>query len=159
MQFSRVVAFLAGASLALGGTVPRAEPVFNDNGLTFRGEINGHAYEETGTVQEVWAKLKARHPEIELPKRSDAPIVLKRDKDLPPSCIPIPAWPSWNFAEAAAIEDGVDYLIGLNSELTNGPGPGNCGRISCSYNSAIYYCNDNPYDYSVKTSPATLKTC
>jgi hypothetical protein len=54
---------------------------------TFRGEIAGRTFEETGTVQvrylsikfpliqlltpkqEVWAKLKTRYPEIELEKR------------------------------------------------------------------------------------------
>ncbi|KAE9363258.1 hypothetical protein N431DRAFT_564814 [Stipitochalara longipes BDJ] len=152
MQFSKVVAALASVSLTLGATVPLQERVFSDAGITFRGEIGGHAFEETGTAQAVWATLKARHPEIELTKRSATPAVEKRDKGIPPLCIPISAWPSWNFAEAVAIEDGVDYLIGLDATLTNGPGPGNCGRISCSYNSAIYWCNDNDEDYSVNSA-------
>jgi hypothetical protein len=35
----------------LGSTLPVKERVFNDGGVTFRGEIGGHAFEETDTVQ------------------------------------------------------------------------------------------------------------
>ncbi|PMD64196.1 uncharacterized protein K444DRAFT_626073 [Hyaloscypha bicolor E] len=141
MQFSKVVAFafLVGSSLVLGSTVPEKR-VFTNNGVTFRGEVNGHAFEETGTVQEVWATLKARHPEFELDATAVAERKEKRDKVLPPLCIPV-AGQDWNFAEAAAIDDGINYLKGLKSTLSIA---GNtCSRISCSYNSAIHWCNDN----------------
>ncbi|KAK4449043.1 hypothetical protein QBC34DRAFT_380525 [Podospora aff. communis PSN243] len=56
-----------------------------------------------------------------------------------------------NFGKAsvAAIRDGVSYLRGVPGIPTNGPGPGACGRVSCSYNSAIYWCNDNNFAKSV----------
>ncbi|KAA8649879.1 uncharacterized protein ATNIH1004_002558 [Aspergillus tanneri] len=47
------------------------------------------------------------------------------------------------------IQEGITYLRGVSGRSTNGPGPGNCGRVSCSYNSAIWWRNDN-------TSPKTL---
>ncbi|RAK78812.1 uncharacterized protein BO72DRAFT_457416 [Aspergillus fijiensis CBS 313.89] len=47
------------------------------------------------------------------------------------------------------IEEGISYLRGVSGQPRNGPGPGNCGRVSCSYNSAIWWCNDN-------TAPKTL---
>ncbi|KAE8135101.1 hypothetical protein BDV38DRAFT_294917 [Aspergillus pseudotamarii] len=53
-----------------------------------------------------------------------------------------------DFAERR-IEEGIRYLHSVPGQPTNGPGPGNCGRVSCSYNSAIWWCNDN-------TSPKTL---
>ncbi|KAK4175092.1 hypothetical protein QBC36DRAFT_190692, partial [Triangularia setosa] len=37
---------------------------------------------------------------------------------------------------------GVDYLRGLSGTAKNGPGPAECGRVSCSDYSAIYWCND-----------------
>ncbi|KAI1332852.1 hypothetical protein F5Y16DRAFT_407446 [Xylariaceae sp. FL0255] len=43
------------------------------------------------------------------------------------------------------IEQGVTYLQKVKGRCGNGPGPGNCGRISCSYDAAIYWCNDNNY--------------
>lgn len=41
------------------------------------------------------------------------------------------------WADYKSIESGVHYLQKLQGSCGNGPGPGNCGRISCSYNSAI----------------------
>ncbi|KAI1318293.1 hypothetical protein F5Y16DRAFT_419067 [Xylariaceae sp. FL0255] len=55
-------------------------------------------------------------------------------------------------ANTYRIEQGASYLMGLKGTCENGPGPGNCGRISCSYNSAIYWCNDNPYSSSYDCS-------
>lgn len=37
----------------------------------------------------------------------------------------------------------VYYLRRVPGKPTNGPGPGNCGRVSCSWNTGIYWCNDN----------------
>jgi hypothetical protein len=66
--------------------------------VVWRGEINGDAYELTGTAevsntfllqlpfpdkkQEVWVKLKERHPEMQLKKREkhDTEALNKRDK-------------------------------------------------------------------------------
>lgn len=48
----------------------------------------------------------------------------------------------WVQCNLAAIRDGYRYLWGLKGKPTNGPGPGNCGRVSCSYDSAIWWCND-----------------
>lgn len=48
----------------------------------------------------------------------------------------------WTPCDAWIISDGVIYLRGVKGKPKNGPGPGNCGRVSCSYNSAIYWCND-----------------
>lgn len=37
---------------------------------------------------------------------------------------------------------GIEYLRRLNDTAKNGPGPENCGRVSCSWNSAIIWCNN-----------------
>jgi hypothetical protein len=60
---------------------------------------------------------------------------------LPPYCVPVPGQP-WSFADGAAINDGINYLNGLDVPCNVGPGPGNCVRVSCSWNSAIELCND-----------------
>ncbi|EGO61634.1 hypothetical protein NEUTE1DRAFT_98715 [Neurospora tetrasperma FGSC 2508] len=46
----------------------------------------------------------------------------------------------WAFLEE--IQTGMFYLNKVPGKPTNGPGPGNCGRVSCSYGAAIYWCND-----------------
>lgn len=93
-----------------------------------------------GTVQEVYSQLKAINPNFE----TDFPPIQindtktdgleKRDNIL---CDPFS-----DLASASAISSGINYLRGVPGTPTNGPGPGNCGRVSCSYNSAIWWCND-----------------
>jgi hypothetical protein len=106
--------------------------------------------------QEVWATLKSRHPDIEFDAAAVAEHKEKRDKvcippfsmlcrltksckALPPLCIPV-AGQNWNFAEASAIDDGIKYLKGLKATLSIAGHT--CNRISCSWNSAIHWCND-----------------
>lgn len=48
----------------------------------------------------------------------------------------------WQPADGWHIYEGIEYLARLSGKPTNGPGPGNCGRVSCSFNSAIWWCND-----------------
>ncbi|KAI3395804.1 hypothetical protein diail_817, partial [Diaporthe ilicicola] len=48
-------------------------------------------------------------------------------------------------ANGTRVEDGIEYLRKVKGSPTNGPGPGACGRVSCSYNAAIWWCNDNDY--------------
>ncbi|KAJ4421948.1 hypothetical protein N0V82_003445 [Gnomoniopsis sp. IMI 355080] len=54
-------------------------------------------------------------------------------------------------ADCGQIADGIAYLKTVTGTPVNGPGPGTCNRVSCSYNSAIYWCNDswlkNPTTY------------
>ncbi|KAH8167122.1 hypothetical protein CIB48_g1107 [Xylaria polymorpha] len=61
---------------------------------------------------------------------------------------------AWNpqFASVFHIRQGITYLRKIHGNCTNGPGPGNCGRVSCSYGSGIWFCNDNPYPMSVPCS-------
>ncbi|KUI62716.1 hypothetical protein VP1G_09831 [Cytospora mali] len=47
-------------------------------------------------------------------------------------------------ASIAAIGDGISYLRNVSGTPTSGPGLGNCGRVSCSSGSAIWWCNDQP---------------
>ena len=50
----------------------------------------------------------------------------------------------WGWPEASEyyISQGVDYLSDLPGKPSNGPGPGECGRVSCSWSAAIWWCND-----------------
>ncbi|KAI3587790.1 hypothetical protein IWW34DRAFT_876110 [Fusarium oxysporum f. sp. albedinis] len=48
----------------------------------------------------------------------------------------------WPECHPAPIVRGVEYLRYVQGNPKNGPGPGNCGRVSCSNNAAIWWCND-----------------
>lgn len=41
----------------------------------------------------------------------------------------------WGRCSTNRVQQGIYYLGDV-------PGPGSCGRVSCSYNAAIYWCND-----------------
>ncbi|KAG5965496.1 hypothetical protein E4U57_004079 [Claviceps arundinis] len=49
----------------------------------------------------------------------------------------------WKKAYRWYIQDGLTYLSKLRAKPKMGPGPGNCSRVSCSYEAAIWWCNDN----------------
>ncbi|KAF6814984.1 hypothetical protein CMUS01_12544 [Colletotrichum musicola] len=51
-----------------------------------------------------------------------------------------------NFGRAAsytAYLDGINYLRGVSGKPYAPAGPGACGRVSCSDNTAIWWCNDD----------------
>ncbi|QDS73751.1 hypothetical protein FKW77_005011 [Venturia effusa] len=53
-------------------------------------------------------------------------------------------WPETIYLEKNdPISRGISYLQHKNGVPGKGPGPGQCGRVSCSEESAIYWCNDN----------------
>ncbi|KAI1369555.1 hypothetical protein F5Y08DRAFT_334479 [Xylaria arbuscula] len=56
------------------------------------------------------------------------------------------------FASVFHIRQGISYLRKIHGDCVNGPGPGNCSRVSCSYRSGIWFCNDNPQPMSVPCS-------
>lgn len=98
-----------------------------------------------GTIQEVARGLKDRDLSHLLQNKSLA--ISTQNKDLPtlpwgdikfcgPKDGPFPSASTWS------INEGIDYLRGIQGMPTNGPGPGNCGRVSCEEKSAIWWCND-----------------
>ncbi|KAI0391577.1 hypothetical protein F5Y17DRAFT_439955 [Xylariaceae sp. FL0594] len=56
------------------------------------------------------------------------------------------------YASVFHIQQGISYLRHIQGDCTIGPGPGNCSRVSCSYDSGIWFCNDNPGEISVPCS-------
>ncbi|KAM5343431.1 hypothetical protein ACJ41O_011968 [Fusarium nematophilum] len=48
----------------------------------------------------------------------------------------------YTWADSVAIKDGIIYLRKLKGRPINGAGLNASGRVSCSYNYAIYWCND-----------------
>ncbi|KAH8166499.1 hypothetical protein CIB48_g1785 [Xylaria polymorpha] len=50
-------------------------------------------------------------------------------------------------ADVTAVDEGISYLNHLPDSTRCSNSPSSCGRISCSYSSAIYWCNDNKECY------------
>ncbi|KAK4231899.1 hypothetical protein QBC38DRAFT_450753 [Podospora fimiseda] len=102
----------------------------------------------TGTAEQVHAQLVKINPNWD---EEFAPIIDKRsaefDNSLKARALDKRDWikcgAGHSAARQGAIETGVAYLRTLSGSASRGPGPRNCGRVSCSYDSAIWYCNDN----------------
>ncbi|KAK8076903.1 hypothetical protein PG996_003073 [Apiospora saccharicola] len=90
-----------------------------------------------GTVQQVHEKILQINPKFKLNPQPRGSLC----RELSQSRDNVICLGTAGFQDAWS--DGVEYLRNIPDSPTNGPGPGNCGRVSCSDNSAIWWCNDN----------------
>lgn len=101
-----------------------------------------------GTVEQVMDHLQASNPKLmasfNLFGEDGRRAVEKRDETdpLPPSHFRPDCDKDLQLAKVHAWESGMDYLARVPGKPVNGPGPGECGRVSCSYNTGIWWCND-----------------
>ncbi|KAF8850124.1 hypothetical protein BDZ45DRAFT_680021 [Acephala macrosclerotiorum] len=112
-----------------------------------------------GTIQEVYQQLSAINPDFEtefpptdkksLARRAVA--AEKRDNEKRYTVESYFCGGRWAYCDFDSIISGVNYLDGVSGSPTNGPGPGNCGRVSCSYDAAIYWCNDHTTSYTLNS--------
>ncbi|KAL2826231.1 hypothetical protein BDW59DRAFT_171895 [Aspergillus cavernicola] len=99
-----------------------------------------------GTVEEVREELLRLNPRWNddflegLPDESEHSTLVKRTDFYGAKYV----CGRWSGARHNPIVDGIKYLRGISGRPGAGPGPGNCGRVSCSYDSAIWWCNDSP---------------
>ncbi|KAK3388550.1 hypothetical protein B0T20DRAFT_98089 [Sordaria brevicollis] len=145
----------AAPTVIEGDSVTTVEPIpgYNIVDLTWEVEITpgGPTMNVTGTIQDVVKRLTEVNPNYVSDFGLDKPI---DDMDLP---VQTRAWVERNifcdvpFSDASneEIVKGIKYLRTVSGRPKNGPGPDNCGRVSCSYYSAIYWCNMNAYDMTL----------
>ncbi|KAG6086019.1 hypothetical protein E4U15_000979 [Claviceps sp. LM218 group G6] len=122
-----------------------------------------------GTIEQVISEAKKLNPRWgqDLEKRNPLP-----DDDAPwrdnvwVSRVVCTNSGVWKPAKAVRILEGIDYLSKISAKLTLGPGPGKCSRVSCSYKSAIWWCNNrtkelilNNFDPIISAARAILKDC
>ncbi|KAK0666739.1 hypothetical protein QBC41DRAFT_338878 [Cercophora samala] len=114
---------------------------------------NGARESVTGTIEEAIAQMEAAHPGWNQTftsniKFADTHTLLTRDDN--------PVRDSWecNYkvnvgpANSVNIRDGARYLSAIDSPPPKNA-PLGCGRVSCAYNSAIWWCNDNSFEYEI----------
>ncbi|KAK3947875.1 hypothetical protein QBC32DRAFT_365466 [Pseudoneurospora amorphoporcata] len=46
------------------------------------------------------------------------------------------------WGEPIGVAENIRYLRGVEGKPVNGPGPNACGRIACSHDTAVFWCND-----------------
>ncbi|KAK1760059.1 hypothetical protein QBC47DRAFT_408176 [Echria macrotheca] len=92
-----------------------------------------------GTVQQVLAHIQQTYPDYD-------PLVSSADNET--SAIQLANLTSqtcggFQVCPSGYINQGIDYLRTVKGKPHIGPGPNQCSRVSCSYDSAIYWCNDS----------------
>ncbi|KAK0702518.1 hypothetical protein B0T21DRAFT_416915 [Apiosordaria backusii] len=97
-----------------------------------------------GTIQQAVAQMESQYPGWNTtfqnlqPSNATVSRIAQYDRDYYLCGEP------WVKTGWLAVKDGIAYLRKVSSPPPkNGPGPNNCGRVSCGYNAAIYWCNDN----------------
>lgn len=118
--------------------------------------LDGRTAILNGTIQEVYQQLLQINPAYEeefgTPEQSRAPqyysqIQLEHllmlddiDRNSRSQC------GHFDPAREEAVWEGIDHLGHVSGRPVSVPGPGVCGRVSCSYDSAIWWCNDVSWD-------------
>lgn len=104
----------------------------------------------TGTVQEVVGQLKELNSDYGTYFNNtkaivEASIIQQQEKNKRMTSLNKRAVRCGGLgnAQKVYIQDGIAHLRTVGGRPSNGPGPNNCGRVSCSQNSAIWWCNDN----------------
>ncbi|KAJ0419812.1 hypothetical protein BJY00DRAFT_324175 [Aspergillus carlsbadensis] len=95
-----------------------------------------------GTIQEIYEQLTAINPDfgIDLSFLDDEE---DDDEEEDENIRDYFCFGRWPGTSRRRIEEGVNYLRTVSGSPSMSPGPGSCGRVSCSYDAAIYLCNDN----------------
>ncbi|KAK7957212.1 uncharacterized protein PG986_006434 [Apiospora aurea] len=98
----------------------------------------GQAEILNGTVQRVYEQLRQINPGF-APGEAQAQSRKQRllQEQTPVNCGTYP------LANKGRIQEDIAYLRQVAAAPRNGPGPGNCGQVSCSQGAAIWWCNDN----------------
>ncbi|EMR69980.1 hypothetical protein MGN70_009537 [Eutypa lata] len=157
------------AALAAAGIVtPRSSGSFLVEGALPKGfvevpttwsgfEVNGEKMAFNGTIQDVIRQIKVLDPGYDFDKHltnnaTDSPDWASNQVSrLPPSNIlTTKCGDLTRGATSSSIEEGAYYLQHLDASLLCGSQPGSwdsptCGRISCSYQGAIWNCNYNEH--------------
>ncbi|KAM3516390.1 hypothetical protein NHJ13051_009957 [Beauveria bassiana] len=136
MPFLPLVVLVASAANAL--VVTRAPiPGYGVEQIKWSVEVFPGKFQLfNGTAEEVHAQALSVNPNFKPPSASTARGLKEKRGHV--DCGGLQP------ANKQAIRNGAAYLRNLPpGRPTNGPGPNNCGRVSCSYNSGIWWCNDS----------------
>ncbi|KAK0735738.1 hypothetical protein B0T21DRAFT_412337 [Apiosordaria backusii] len=101
----------------------------------------------TGTIEQAIAKMEADYPGwnatfMAQDPASDGTGITKHADPVKYNC----NVPGDADARRVPIGIGISYLRRVPGTAKNGPGPENCGRVSCSWNAAIIWCNNNNFE-------------
>ncbi|KAL3459478.1 hypothetical protein BJX64DRAFT_291147 [Aspergillus heterothallicus] len=156
MLFTKTLPLIVAFTTALDSPIPGHEIV----DLAWDVEVSpgGPHITLNGTIQQVYHELTQLNPEFKLDlsfldedSEDDDDITLSEEELSSPSSPLLKrqsirdyfCFGRWRSCSRRRIEEGVRYLRGVPGTPSMSPGPGSCGRVSCSHDAAIFICNDN----------------
>ena len=92
-----------------------------------------------GTIQEVQTFLEVEKPTLATAFIPDDKASLAKRTAFSRSDVVCNNFPA---ASSGVVAEAIRHLRGVSGKPKNGLGPGNCGRVSCDYKAAIWWCND-----------------
>ncbi|KAK0379906.1 hypothetical protein CLIM01_02699 [Colletotrichum limetticola] len=120
------------------------------NGPMVQAHPSGENLTLTGTVEEVLKELRTINPDYDqdfgitaltsteaIDAAIESAVTQANDtfKDAPVNCA------GYDDVDRKRLAQGARYLLDVKGKPTRGPGPGSCDCVSCSWNSAVYWCN------------------
>ncbi|KAI6083181.1 hypothetical protein F4821DRAFT_281077 [Hypoxylon rubiginosum] len=152
MQPSSLFAILSSVAAAAAAALAPEVSLFNGlpsgytlGNITWMGNVtaNGPEVSFTGaSFHDIEAQIRQANPSFEWPTHDTADLPDFLNKDIEHLSCNLPQF--W-WAVKFRIEEGIDYLNGKTGRCYIPAGPQYCSRISCSYHSAIFWCNDNDH--------------
>ncbi|GJC80756.1 hypothetical protein ColLi_03594 [Colletotrichum liriopes] len=99
-----------------------------------------------GTIEQVLAELKQINPNYSpfssAPHEPVSSLSTRQQHQIHERDSVLCDNPNWGRVHVLKSQIGLDYLKAVKGQPSAGPGPGNCGRVSCGYMTGIWFCND-----------------
>ncbi|KAH8651113.1 hypothetical protein BX600DRAFT_441555 [Xylariales sp. PMI_506] len=154
MFFTKFVSIALAMLVCKANSTPITSPIEGYSIGEFTWEVEtfpgGPKKNITGTVENVVAELSTINPNWKDDFKFDESRIKNRGVSFPFTAVLCNIRTSeWGLASVPRISEGIDYLNGVPGTPVAGPGPSACARVSCSYDSAIYWCNDAPQTFSL----------
>ncbi|KAI1407984.1 hypothetical protein F5Y13DRAFT_194831 [Hypoxylon sp. FL1857] len=155
MRFSNIFVTILSGVASMAQAFPQGPigekglpPSYSESNLTWTGTVtkNGPKMSFNGSsFEDIEAQIHRMNPDFSWDDQDviGTPVHSTSEK-AHLTCDPNNIW----WAQVFRINQGIEYLKGKTGTCSMGPGPRVCTRISCSYKSAIWWCNDN--DYSIE---------
>ncbi|PMD52203.1 uncharacterized protein K444DRAFT_669824 [Hyaloscypha bicolor E] len=160
----QVFLLFALLSLGLGASLPAGFSlrIARDGDYTvgkmgFKGEIGGHYFELNGTLQDVVAQAQKLHPGLQhnwtAPDLSKGPLPdgksleARQGTPIGRFCWPVAGQP-WGAVYHTDLSAAIDALRSVFWNLCTFP-PNACAPLSCTANTQLSVCNDNPWSIAV----------
>ncbi|KJZ79315.1 hypothetical protein HIM_01466 [Hirsutella minnesotensis 3608] len=132
----------------------------------------GRTIRLNGTIEEVYQELLQLNPKYEQEFVSDQEPQQEPSSSpqTPPNSTSSIQGIDWNVgstvcggkwapASAQRIREGIRHLRRVRGRPGSQAGPARCGRVSCSYNSAIWWCNDRQQYNGRQRSADQIMAC